>query len=134
LRRKEVQVGEAGDWRNRCLEGAQNLNRPITKSSLSKPLRQLIELQQNICFGRITNLKVRDGEPVFDPPPKVVRSRKMGSQDNRREELNLEDFWLKQPVVDLIETIREVGDGEILSITVLHGLPHVVETSHGVSA
>jgi len=58
----------------------------------------------------------------------------MGSQDNRREELNLQDFWLKQPVIDLVETIGEIEDGEILSITVMHGLPHVVEIRHDVPA
>ena len=110
------------------------MTRPITKSSLSLPFRRLIELQQSICFGRITNLRVRGGEPVFDPPPHVIRSRKMGSPDNHRDELHLDDFWLKQPVIDLVETIQEIGDGEILSITVLHGLPHVVETSHALQS
>ena len=51
----------------------------------------------------------------------------MGSRNGPRPEIALNDFWLKQPVVDLIEAIREIGDGEILSITVMHGLPHVVE-------
>lgn len=109
------------------------MNRPITKSSLTQPFRRLIELQQVIWFGRIANLRIRAGEPVFDPPPQVTQTRKMGSADTRRDELHLDDFWLKQPVVDLIETIREIGDGEILSITVTHGLPHVVETRHGIS-
>jgi hypothetical protein len=43
---------------------------------------------------------------------------------------SLDDFWLKQPVIDLIEAIREVGDGEILSISVMHGLPHLIEIHH----
>jgi len=56
----------------------------------------------------------------------------MGSPKGPREEAALEDFWLKQPVVDLLQTIRELGDGEIASIAVMHGLPHVVEIRHHV--
>jgi hypothetical protein len=56
----------------------------------------------------------------------------MGSPQDAREEVNLQDFWLKKPVIDLIQTIRQIGDGEVLSITVQHGLPHLVETRHDV--
>jgi hypothetical protein len=56
----------------------------------------------------------------------------MGAPRGPRDEVSLEDFWLKQPLVDLIETIREIGDGEVLSITVTHGLPHLVEIRHHV--
>jgi hypothetical protein len=54
----------------------------------------------------------------------------MGASRGPREEVRLRDFWLKEPVVDLVQTIREIGDGEILSITVMHGLPHVAEIRH----
>lgn len=108
------------------------MKQPITKSSLSEAQRRLVELLQNINFGRIERLQVRCGEPVFDPVPQVVESLRMGSPKGPREEATLEDFWLRQPVVDLIQTILELGNGEIASITVMHGLPHVVEIRHHV--
>ena len=108
------------------------MKQPITKSSLSEAQVRLVELLQKINFGRIERLRVVSGAPVFEPAPHVVETRRMGSAQGPREETGLEDFWLKQPVVDLIQTIRELGNGEIASITVMHGLPHLVEIRHDV--
>jgi hypothetical protein len=109
-----------------------HLTEPITKSALAEAEQRLVELLQVIDYGRVEGLRVVGGQPVLDPPPQVVQTRKMGSRTGPREEIGLQDFWLKQPVIDLIQTIREIGDGEILSITVMHGLPHVVEVRHHV--
>ena len=100
---------------------------PVTKSSLSNSERRLLELLQRLNFGKIQYLKVRGGVPVFHPAPYVVQTRKMGGSHGPREESNLQDFVLKQPVIELFSAIRALGDGEILTITVMHGLPHVVE-------
>jgi hypothetical protein len=110
------------------------LSQPVTKSSLCDPERRLVELLQYVNFGRIEHLQVRAGAPVFEPAPHVIQTRKMGCQTGPREEATLQDFWLKQPVVDLLVTIREIGDGEVLSITVVHGLPHLVEIRHHVQS
>ncbi len=106
------------------------MNPAITKSSLSDPERRLLGLLQDLNFGRIEHLQVRGGQPIFDPAPHIVRTRKMGTPGGSRAEASLSDFWLKQPAVDLVLTIREIGNGEILTITVMHGLPHVVEIRH----
>jgi len=45
----------------------------VTKAALSPARRRLVELMQEINYGRIERLEVRDGEPVFDPPPIVLR-------------------------------------------------------------
>lgn len=103
------------------------MSEQIAVSSLSEPFQWLVGLCQVVDFGRIESLQVRGSEPARDPAPRIVQTRKMGSRNGPRPEIALDDFWLKQPVVDLIEAIREIGDGEILSITVMHGLPHVVE-------
>lgn len=108
------------------------MSQPITKSELSDPERRLLELLQEVNFGRIENLQVRGGAPVWEPVPQVIQTRKMGSSTGPRAEASLQDFWLKQPLVDLLQTIREIRDGEILTITVMHGLPHVVEIRHHV--
>ena len=102
----------------------------ITKSSLSQAEQGLIELLQSLAFGRIEHLKISGGQPVLQPAPHIIQTRKMGGPKGPREEASLQDFWLKQPVIDLLQTIHEIGDGEILSITVMHGLPHLVEIRH----
>ena len=74
---------------------ATNVNQPSSrKSSLSNGRARLVELMQQLCFGRIENLTVRRGEPIFDPPPKVSREVKLGS-DNDPQELSNDDFLLK---------------------------------------
>ena len=108
------------------------MNRPITKSSLSARQRRALELFQTFPFCRVTHLFVRDGEPVWDPAPEVVQTLKMGSSNGPRDEVNLEDFRLREPIIEFFETLRELGTGEVLLITVQHGLPHVVEVRRHV--
>lgn len=51
----------------------------------------------------------------------------MGGDNNRRPESTLPDFWLKRQMVELLEIIADLGEGEIRSIEVAHGLPLIVE-------
>ena len=103
------------------------LNRPIAKSSLSDRQQQLLRILQENPFCRIEGLRVRGGEPDFSPPPVLIRKLKMGTDNARRPEGALEDFLLKRQIIDLLQTIAELGDGEVRSIEIQHGLPLLVE-------
>jgi len=98
-----------------------------TKSSLSDPQRQLIELMQAVNFGTIEHLCVRGGEPVLSPAPTVIQKLKIGAENGPRQELNQDDFLLKQQHIELFETLSHVGDGEIRSIQIKYGLAFAVE-------
>jgi hypothetical protein len=100
---------------------------PTTKSSLSEAQRHLVALLQWINFGRVEHLNVRGGEPLFDPPPRVIQTLKMGADNSRRRETTLPDFWLKQEVIEMLKLITNLGDGEVLVIEVQHGLPFALE-------
>jgi hypothetical protein len=100
---------------------------PTTKSSLTAQQKLLVELMQRVNFGRIEALLVSDGEPNFNPAPRVVRKLKLGGENIPRPEIGSEDFQLKSQVVELLEAIRELGEGTVLAIDVKHGLPFVVE-------
>lgn len=106
------------------------MSKPISKSVLTEPQVRLVELLQQLNFGRIEGLRIRGGEPVFDPAPRVVRKLKMGADNAPRPEADLEDFWLKRPTIEMLETIAHLGDGQILSIDVKHGLPFALEVEH----
>jgi hypothetical protein len=93
------------------------------KSDLSVARRRLVELMQRLDFGTVEGLRVQAGEPVFDPPPRVVRDVKFGPESAPRPARGGEDYALKSQVVDLLRLLDEVGSGTIESITVLHGLP-----------
>jgi hypothetical protein len=105
-----------------------HLNQPILKSCLLREEAQLVELLQSVNFGRVEALRVRGGVPILEPSPRIVQTLKMGGgQNGPREEASLPDYWLKQPIVELLQTIRHIGDGEILAIDVRYGLPFTVE-------
>jgi hypothetical protein len=94
-----------------------------TKASLSFARRRLVQLMQQINFGRIEALVVRGGEPVLDPPPRVVRELKFGAENGPRPEAAAADFLLKAQVVELLRELDDLGDGTIDLIEVKHGLP-----------
>lgn len=93
------------------------------KASLSPARRQLLELLQQINFGRLESLEVRDGQPVLSPRPLVVREHKFGGENGPRPELTSPDFALKQQVVELFEFFDEMQDGVIDVLEIKHGLP-----------
>ena len=103
------------------------MNELTAKSSLSDPHRRLVELMQRLNFGRIEDLIIRGGEPVFDPAPKVIQKVKIGGENGPRREVSCEDFLLKKQMIELLETITDLREGMVLAIDVKHGLPFSME-------
>jgi hypothetical protein len=96
----------------------------LTKSSLSTPQKRLLEILQKVNYGRVEDLSIRGGEPMFNPPPRIVRDVKLGAADNgARPELESADFALKREHVELFESLRRLGDGAIEAIEIKAGLP-----------
>jgi len=95
----------------------------LTKAALSETRRRLVELMQNINFGRIEGLAVLDGDPVLDPPPRVIREVKFGGENGPRPELDAGNFLLKTQVVELFQHFDQLGDGTIEVLEIKHGLP-----------
>lgn len=92
------------------------------KSSLSQTESRLVREMQDLRFGDIECLHVRDGKPTFDPMPRFVRRRDLtAKRDNPRR--NKTDFALKAQVLSMFEEIAEVGSGVIRVIKVADGLP-----------
>jgi hypothetical protein len=107
------------------------LNQLTTKSSLTTAQRQLVELLQQLNFGRLERLRVKNGQPTFEPRPHIIKKLKIGGGDNApRPESNLADFWLKQQTAEMLQAISDLGDGVVLSIDVRHGLPFSIEIEH----
>lgn len=94
-----------------------------TFSSLPASHQRLVHLMQQLDFGRIEQLHVRNGEPVFDPLPRVVADVKFGADNSLSAKPNTGDFALKQQVVELVAKMSDVGTGIIESLGVRHGLP-----------
>lgn len=97
---------------------------PSKKSALTPSRRRLVELMQRVNFGRVECFLVRGGEPVLDPPPRVVLEVKLGGENGPRPETDsAADFALKAQVINLFEHFDRLGDAGVEVLTVKHGLP-----------
>lgn len=96
---------------------------PITKAELSQERRHLIGIMQQVNFGRIHQLQVRNGEPAFTPMTRVERHIKFGGENRPRPEAGLDDFALKRNVIELFDNLDRLGDGNIKQLEINGGLP-----------
>jgi len=96
---------------------------PMSKAVLSPARRRLVELLQQLNFGRVEGLSFLDGDPIFDPLPRIVREIKFGAHNGPRPEAALRDFVLKAQLVEFFAWFDTLGDGVIERLEVQHGLP-----------
>jgi len=104
----------------------------ITKQDLSDARRRLLELMQEINFGRIEGLVVKGGEPVFDPSPRVVREIKFGGENGPRRELGSDEYILKSQVVEFFAHLSRLDNGTVETIQVKHGLPFLMSVEETI--
>ena len=95
----------------------------VALASLPPARARMVRLMQELNFGQVRDLVVRDGEPVFDPPPRVVREVKFGGDNGPRPEAAKTDFALKAQVRDLFAQLEALGDGVIPCLEIQRGLP-----------
>jgi len=94
----------------------------MTKSDLTQPRQRFIELMQETNHGRI-RLEVRNCEPVFDPPPTVVRLFLFGKDNEPHASLGKNDFALKKEVIELFEIFDRERTLSIQELIIDDGLP-----------
>ncbi len=99
------------------------MSRPISKSDLPEANSRLVELMQQLNFGRIEGLPVRGGRPVLDPPPRIIREIKIGGDNGPRPEALGYDFALKAQHVELFAHLADLGECTVVVLEVKHGLP-----------
>jgi hypothetical protein len=99
------------------------MNRIPTKGTLSPARKRLLQTMQELNFGRIENITVCAGEPMFTPALRVIRDIKIGGENGPRPEASRTDFALKAQFAELFEHLSQIGDGSVSAIEVKHGLP-----------
>jgi hypothetical protein len=107
------------------------VNELIQKSCLSAAQQRLLEIMQTLNFGRIEDLEVRGGEPVFSPAPRLIKDIRLGGVNSPRPETDAGEFCLKHRVIEIFDHLRQLGDGTIQTIEVKHGLPTRLLVEHG---
>lgn len=91
--------------------------------SVSPGRRLLLEMIRALRFGQILDLRIRGGQPTFDPPPRVIRTVKFGSDAGSGLVLSPTDHVLKRQVVELLQELDRLQDGTIACLEVQNGLP-----------
>jgi hypothetical protein len=104
-------------------DGGRNKPPHLSKQSLSASRSTLLALMQRINFGRLEGLHFHDGEPVFDPTPRLQREIKFAGENGPHRHLSSADFLLKQQVVELFDYFDQQRDGVVDLLEVKHGLP-----------
>ncbi len=102
----------------------------LTKSALSPARKRLVEMMQELNFGRIEGLTVLDGEPVLHPGPRIIRDIKLGADNGPRPESEHSDFALKSQIVELFDLFALLGNGSIETLEIKHGLPFRLLVQH----
>ena len=101
--------------------------RPTAKtlrfSQLSASRQVLVRLCQNINFGQIQDLHVRNSELVWDPAPTVLSEIKLDTEEAPRPENELSDFKLSAQIQRLMRRLDQLRDGRIERIEVREGIP-----------
>lgn len=93
------------------------------KSDLSDPRAKLIEMMQHVNFGRIEDLTIRSGEPIFDPRPHIIFAFKRKGDNQSRPECDLADFHLRDEVKWIFDLCDALQNATVHCIEVRSGLP-----------
>ena len=98
-----------------------------TKNSVSWARQGLIELMQTVYYGRIEDTEVRNREPVLDPPPRTVKTFKLGKEGTTVAGSPQDDFVLKREIIDLFDLFDRYGTFRIDRIEIRGGLPFKID-------
>jgi hypothetical protein len=69
---------------------------------------------------------VSEGEPILDPPPRLIRVRRLDLRDDVTVDSS-DDWLLKAPVVDLLRELSAIQNGTVARLEFRHGLPCLLE-------
>ena len=95
----------------------------VTKAALTPAKRRLVEVMQEIRYGRLEGLEVRDWEPVLDPPPRVVQQIVFGKTNGPNARRANDGFVLKKKVAELFDVFDRERSFLILELVIDNGLP-----------
>ena len=104
----------------------------MTIRSLSVAQTRLVQIIQELGFGRIERLSIQNGHPNFDQPPRITQEIKLGSQSEHRPGNTNGDFTLKQEFVILFNELSRLRDG-VVDLEVRHRAPFRLILERGCS-
>lgn len=114
------------------------MNAPATSTppqyaSLSPARKRLVDVLQDLQFGRIEGMAITGGDPQFDPPhpsPTIIQTIKL-PVEARPPETGSANSLLKQQMVDLFQHFGRQQTGMVRRLEFRFGLPCLVEIVAG---
>jgi hypothetical protein len=94
-----------------------------TKRALSPARRRLVELMQEVNFGRIEGLRVKEAEPLLEPKPRVLREIVFGKVNAPNPARGRDDFALKEQLIELFDLFDREQSVTVESLVIQNGLP-----------
>ena len=91
--------------------------------SLTPARQQLVRLMQKLHFGMLRNLRICSGQPDLDSTLEIVEDVKLDGQRGPRPEHALDDFQLKDQVLEFLHELDRLGTGTVTEVAVRHGQP-----------
>jgi hypothetical protein len=84
---------------------------------------------QRVRFGRFEELQVQNGQPIFDPPPRLIKVSRIGTADDSTPPTTDGDWLIKEAVADLFDELSALGTGTVSRLEFRRGLPCLLETA-----
>jgi len=96
-------------------------------SSLSRPRLDLVGKMQELEYGWIEHLQVVKGEPVLQPPPRIVHNVHLGKARPGGQAPPDSGFQLKKQIVELFDLFDREQTFKIEKLEVHDGLPFKID-------
>lgn len=90
---------------------------------ISPAQQQLIRLLQHVQFGRLEDLVIKNGQPLFDPSPTVIRLVRFQDGPERKPLPPKPDSRLHTSHVRLLDLISTIQNATVATLIVDAGLP-----------
>lgn len=106
------------------------MGEPQSRTLLSHSEQKLLQLMQEVHYGKIEDLVISGGEPVMGLPVKILRDVKLSGECSRKPILADRDYLDKPQVVEMLRLFKRLGDGVVQLVEIHDGLPfriHIVE-------
>ena len=94
----------------------------MTKRSLDSAQLKLVEAIEELGFGRIEQIPIRDGRPCLELATEIVREIKLGLETEPRIERGTADLTLRIEFERLFNQLSHLREG-LVDVEIRHGAP-----------
>ncbi len=98
--------------------------------SITEAQKRLLQLMQEVHYGKIEDLVISNGEPVMGLTVRVLRDVKLSGECSKKPIIQDRDYLDKPQIVEMLRQFRRLGDGVVQLVEIHDGLPfriHIAE-------